>query len=765
MSRLIAAPVARLLGWRGLHLLWPGLVAVVVAVLVMRPWELASGAPLVYWGDALAVSAHFKTVGEQGWYEFQPRLGAPFGQNYHDFPTADNLHMVAALVLSWVTPSWGAAVNTYFFLGFALAAITAAWLFRVVGLAPAVGGVLAVLYALAPVHFMRGVAHLWLSSYYAVPLGILLILLVARGEQLWGWSAKRSLARYVVSPTARTVAITGLIAASSTYYGVFFLVILASVAVLTWLVNRSWRHLWHAAAVGAVTVAWLLLNMLPDILYAREHGANPDGLERSRGEAEVYALKFVQMILPSNFHRVDALASARREYDSHYIVLGEPSALGVIAAFGFVASFVVVLMVALARTRTGVDGRAQAGFGPGADLRALSVMTVVAFMFSTIGGISTLISFVTPNLRGWNRMTVFIAATALAITGLIMQAVWARLKARLQERDRPTSTWALRGAATAGILGLLGIGIFDQTPAIASGAYAQTNADYESDKAYFGAIEASLPREAEVFVVPSLAFPETTSPSGWYASQQLIPYLQTSQIHWTVGGIKGRPEADWPRVATQYGDGSLGLLAAAAGMHGILVDRAGYLDRGVAVEAALATTTQVEPVVDSAGRYAYYSLEQVRARLDKELSASEREDLAFDVLDPVAAYLVDGTTPYWVDDADATLPLGGALQVELVNAGEEPRTVHVTFSAVSEAAEVDILVTGCSLSTTVDTDTELKPVAISMSVPAEGCSFTLAPSAAAAVSITVPTVQDDAVLETLATLGQGGSPNAPAARR
>ena len=52
--------------------------------------------PFVYSNDATAVLAHFQTVLNTGWYEFKPQLGAPVGQTYHDFPQADNLHMMFA---------------------------------------------------------------------------------------------------------------------------------------------------------------------------------------------------------------------------------------------------------------------------------------------------------------------------------------------------------------------------------------------------------------------------------------------------------------------------------------------------------------------------------------------------------------------------------------------------------------------------------------------------------------------------------------------
>lgn len=69
------------------------------------------GVPWLYTGDALATADHFKTTLEQGWYEHNPNLGAPWGQNYNDFPVADNLHMIAAKVLGLFSGHWPVVLN------------------------------------------------------------------------------------------------------------------------------------------------------------------------------------------------------------------------------------------------------------------------------------------------------------------------------------------------------------------------------------------------------------------------------------------------------------------------------------------------------------------------------------------------------------------------------------------------------------------------------------------------------------------------------
>ena len=133
----------------------------------------------------LAVAAHFKTLLETGWYESQPLLGAPAGQVYHDFPTADNLNFAAGSVLGALLGDWAVAMNVYYVVGFLLCAVGGLFFLLRVGVSRPVGVALSVLFALAPYHFVRNENHLWLSSYFFLPIALWVVWLVATGRPVW----------------------------------------------------------------------------------------------------------------------------------------------------------------------------------------------------------------------------------------------------------------------------------------------------------------------------------------------------------------------------------------------------------------------------------------------------------------------------------------------------------------------------------------------------------------------------------------------------
>ncbi|TFD55478.1 hypothetical protein E3T43_11115 [Cryobacterium sp. Hh7] len=640
-------------------------LSAVLVIITLQLWRANLSVPFTYRGDALPVGAHFKTVIEEGWYEHQPRLGAPFGQHYSDFPTADNLHLIAAKFLSLFTSDWGTAMNVYYIAGFILTALTAVWFLRVCTISRSLSLVLAVLYSLAPYHFIRGESHLWLASYYTVPLALGLSVLLFQRRPLWGWGESRHrMVRIIMSPTMRSVVFLALLGTSSSYYSIFFLVLLAMSGIAVLIRDRNWRVFWGAAGAGLLTVAVMIINMLPDFLYQQEHGQNLSGLERSRAETEFYSLKLVQLLLPWPGHRLEPLAALRAQYDSFYLAVGEQPALGVIGAVGLVAAFVLIVILIVARTKIPSEHRTG---GSWSLLGNLSILVFIAFLFSTLGGLSTVISFATSSLRGWNRMSILIALLCLAIVGLLLDLARRRWGSGHGPRTQRTV------AALLAVV-LLGVGFYDQTPGNAGDEYASNEAAYTADAEYFSTIQASLPTGAMVLVLPYIPFPESSAATGLLASDQLIPYLHTSTVRWSNAGIKGRPTTDWPGQLAMYPTDLTAVLASAAGSDGILVDRAGLADSGRELEAAIVKASGASAFTSPNGRFAYFDIASFRAEQDASRSTVDRAELLALITKPVML-----TFP---PDFNAALDENGLTVAQSNDANPRLALVNVRSSAV-----------------------------------------------------------------------------------
>ena len=73
---------------------------------LFKIWEIPLRLPFLYQRDGIAQIAEVKGIIENGWYQFNPRVGWPIGYDHHDFPIgSDNLHYLGLKVMTWFASS------------------------------------------------------------------------------------------------------------------------------------------------------------------------------------------------------------------------------------------------------------------------------------------------------------------------------------------------------------------------------------------------------------------------------------------------------------------------------------------------------------------------------------------------------------------------------------------------------------------------------------------------------------------------------------
>ena len=382
-------------------------------------------------------------------------------------------------------------------------ALTAYLVLRRLPVSRGIALVVALLFTFLPYHFQRGEVHLFLSAYYAVPLGAYLAIAVFRGDSLFGrWR-----------PLLLTAGICAVVAmaSGSGYYAVFTVVLVAVAAVLRFIVRREREALVAGGAVVAAIAAVALLQLAPTLVYRAANGTNDEVAKRFWFESENYSLRLTNLLLPVDGHRIDSLANMKEEYvDQIPQTEARSATLGVVASLGLI--WLVGVAVAAC---AGAARRYELGLHAG-----LAALTVTAVLIATTGGFSTFIAVLWPQIRAWNRLSVFIAFFSLAAVALLLGPLERRLRAPI---------------FAALLAGLLALGVLDQTTKAYVPPYDAVEAAWRGDEAFFSGLDDRLPSGARVVQVPYEPFPEPPSPAFMGGYEPAKAYLHSDDVDWSYG--------------------------------------------------------------------------------------------------------------------------------------------------------------------------------------------------------------------------------------
>jgi phosphoglycerol transferase len=555
----------------------PVVLCAVALVWVLRLWRADLSTPLCYTGDGLLYTSWIRSVLDQGWYLSDPRLGAPDGMDMRDFPLDDNLHFFLLKLLGLLAPNAPLCYNLYYLLTFPLAAISALIVLRrwQISYLPAV--VCSLLYAFLPYHFFR-LGHLFLASYYLVPLFVLLLVRLHGGARFagkgaWGW-------------TLAAVLVCLLVSSAGIYYAFFACFFLLVVGLHAGLQRLSLRPVGAAAFLLAVLVTGVAINLLPHLVHRFDREGNPAAVPRAPFMAEYFGLKPAQLLLPASLHRLGFLARFKQRYNATAPLVNEndSSSLGFVAGAGF--------LVLIGRLFWQQRDWARPGL-----LDTLALLTLAALALAVVGGGGTFFSYlVSAKIRAYNRICVYLAFFALAAVAWCLDRL----------------AWTRRPAVLAA---LLFVGLADQTsPAFIPSA--ATRERFQADADYFQAIGKALPAGSMIFQLPFVAYPEATPIHRLEDHDHLRAYLHTRTLRWSHGTMKGTAPERWQQHVASRPPEEMVRLLTGAGFAGIYVNRLGYVDGAADLERTL-TQLLGSPMTSSDGQMLFFFLARTSGPSDE----------------------------------------------------------------------------------------------------------------------------------------------------
>jgi phosphoglycerol transferase len=587
-------------------------------------WKADLRFPLIsLTGDAIfAQGVFFKGMVDNPWFLDNKWLGAPFGLNMRDFPIPELLVLSVAKLLAFFTKNHNLIRNLIAIASYPLITATSLHVMRRLGIRYTIALCGSLLFAFLTFHNARISAHIMYGiGYFTVPFATLLslelfgdepVFIEARGGAWFKWIGSRS--TWTAAAWCVVMGLTG-----SAYYPLFSCYVLMIAGVFAAFHHRSlWPWLRSLCMQGFVGLG-LFVALLPTIVHEQVHGHSAT-IVRDPRAAEEYGLKIVQLIIPGAGHRLDALRHLGDFYNhvAPLVTENRTAYLGIIGIAGF-----LYLTFALLRGKEH-DSR----------LHTLGVLNIAVLLLGTIGGFSSLISFlVSDKIRSYNRISVYVAFFALLALALLA--------------ERAATSWAntLRKRTVSGIVlfGLLCVGLWDQCAIeIDYGALKQ---EFLAEDEFVARIESQLPPNSAIFQYPYFPFPEHGPVAQLAEYAPMIPYLHSKSLRWSYGAIKGRRGDAWiASVAAMPANEAVEKLAL-AGFSGIFVNRQGYGDHGANLEASLTPLLGKPSVVSPNGDRSFYSLVPRVAALRSKLGPDEFQQRQLDALSPVYLAWRDGFYP------------------------------------------------------------------------------------------------------------------------
>ncbi len=570
------------------------ILCLLILVWVMRLWETDLRKPFCYWGDGLITQAFIKTGMDNRWYWHNHQLSMPATFELTDFPAevSASFLFLQVKLLSLALADSALVMNVFYLLGFPLITMSALLVLRRLRMSYPSALVAALLYTFLPYHFFRGEPHLFLAMYFLVPFSVLLALWVYQEEPIFfRWDPVRRNMR----PSLRGgrswagLGLGVLLGCAQIYYAFFTCYLLLVAGISSSLCRRKLYPLGSALLLAGIIGCVSLVNLAPTLAYWRTYGQNP-ALQRSPAEAEIFGMKIIQFLLPIDGHRLPVFRSMRERYDQSAPLVNENKG----AALGCVASVGFLLLVGRLFYR-------KPGAWQPKLMDQLAMLNMGAVLLGTIGGFGALVAFLgSPWIRGYNRISIFVAFLALAAVGLLLDKLFRRYGKSKGWRIALCGAWAL----------LLALGVLDQTCPADVPLYAAIKPMVEIDAEFVSAMEGSVPPGAMIFQLPYVCFPNDQHPHAMRTYDHFRGYLHSKALRWSYPAMGGREADAWQRTVAASPPEEMVRRLSEAGFRGIYINRDGFPDRACALETALKRITGHEPIESSHRQLSFFRLQE-----------------------------------------------------------------------------------------------------------------------------------------------------------
>jgi phosphoglycerol transferase len=478
-------------------------------------------------------------------------MGAPSTFNIYDFPPAgDFIHIQYLHLLALVTRNAALTQTLFFFTTFLTTAIASNVSARRLNVNTYNAIAVSMLFAFLPYHFMKNVQHLFLSSYFVLPLIPYAILEIVRPNQ--NQSRRRGFCK---------LAILGCLAGGTgIYYTIFSLSIVAIVVAAMMMRERKpFEVLTRFSMYVGFALSLVAISVLPSIFYFQKNGSQV--VRRTFGEVEFFGLKIANLFRPILGHRLHLFDKFTNSFGPSPINGEATEMLGLVGSFCLVLVLVTVLATVL-------GARRQRDVVENVEANLVSSIVLVAIFISTVGSLSSIFFvFGLQQIRVWGRISPLIAFCSLVFAASFLQ--------KTRYFRQKSSIWTRLGLLTA----VLCIGLLDQTSDRYIPNYVDAKSTWANEEMFTRAADSSFAPKSMIYQYPDALFPEYGSIVQMQDYSQAFPYIHGSNLRWSYGRIKTRSDEFHLKVRNLSGLELLTYLQQ-SGFVGVHISREGIEDRG-----------------------------------------------------------------------------------------------------------------------------------------------------------------------------------------
>lgn len=558
--------------------LLPGLFSALIGWISIRAYEIDYRVMSVG-GDGTLIAAVIKSLRENGFMGlfFNDRIGAPEVSTLIDVPFLDFAMAFQLVIVNIFVDHQATVYYVFYLLTFFTTATAMNFLFHSISKNYVFQFVFSVIFAIAPYHFYRGLGHITLSNYMAVPLGIFLAYTIYR------WNEKKRTKGSIIG-LFLTATFVGM---GNVYYSFFSMIMMGTALILVMLKDKTLKYLWKQGFLLYNVMICFLLGVAPKVFYGIKYGSNAEAGKRLAVESEYYGMKIVQLLLPPSYSRISTLSSITSNYTTTFPGVTENlmASLGITATIGFLGLCLYFFVSYFGETDHLKNNQL---------LKLTSVFILILVLYSTVGGFGTIFSmFITPQIRCLNRASIFILGLSLVGIVLFMD--------NLQKKK-------YRYLAALIAFGMLLMSGYEDVLVFPS-EWQKTDqmiaADYQE---FFHKMEDSLDTGAMVYQLPYTDFPEVVPVHNMYDYTHLIGYLNTDDLKWSYGGVKGRNKQAKELFVDDGVTETFVQGIQQAGFEAVYIDTNAYADGGVFINSFYQETLGLEPISSEDGRLYCYIL-------------------------------------------------------------------------------------------------------------------------------------------------------------